>query len=96
MRSHRLCAYVIVRPPNTSLIGSVNKLLLVRFPNLSSDDVIVPGTANLSFNITLNSTDDNNRTLVSNVGRAVVKNLAGKSEGNEILSIDDFNVFACC
>ena len=24
--------------------------LLVRFPNLGSDDVIIPGTANLSFN----------------------------------------------
>ena len=28
-----------------------NQLLLVRFPNLVSDDVIVPGMANLSFNI---------------------------------------------
>ena len=30
--------------------------LLVRFPNLGSDDVIIPGTANLSFNIELSST----------------------------------------
>ena len=29
-----------------------NQLLLVRFPNIGSDDVIVPGTANLS--LTLN------------------------------------------
>ena len=70
-----------------------NQLLLVRFPNLSSDDVIVPGTANLSFNIKLDSTS-NNRTLVSNIGRAI-KKLAVKSEGNEILSIDDFDVLAC-
>ena len=28
-----------------------NQLLLVRFPNLGSDDVIVPGMANLSFKI---------------------------------------------
>ena len=33
--------------------------------------------------------------LVSNVGRAIVKKLAVKSEGNEMLSIDDFDVFAC-
>ena len=32
-----------------------NQLLLVRLPNLSSDNVIVPGTANLSFNIELSS-----------------------------------------
>ena len=30
-----------------------NQLLLVRFPNLGSDDVIIPGTANLSFHIEL-------------------------------------------
>ena len=33
--------------------------------------------------------------LMSNIGRAIVKKLAVKFEGNEILSIDDFDVFAC-
>ena len=42
-----------------------NRLLLVRFPNLGSEDVIVPGTVNLSFNIKLDSIDDKNRTLVT-------------------------------
>ena len=32
---------------------------------------------------------------MSNVGRAVVKKLAVKFEGNEILSVDHFDVFAC-
>ena len=72
-----------------------NQMLLVRFPNSGSDDVIIPGTANLSFNIKLDSTADKNRTLVSNIGRAIVKKLAVKFEGNEILSIDDYDVFAC-
>ena len=35
-----------------------NQLLLVRFPNLGSDDVIVPGMVNLSFNIELSATAD--------------------------------------
>ena len=65
------------------------------FPNLGSDDVIVPGTANLSFNIELTSIADTNRTLVSNIGRAIIKKLAVKFEGNEIMSVDDFDVFAC-
>ena len=69
--------------------------LLVRFPNLGSDDIIIPGTANLSFNIELSSTIDANRTLVSNIGRAIMKKLAVKFEGNEIMSVDDFNIFAC-
>ena len=46
----------------------------VKFPNLGSDDIIIPGMANLSFNIELTSTTDLKRTLVSNIGRAVIKN----------------------
>ena len=77
--------------------------LLVKFPNLGSDDVIIPGTANLSFNIKLTSAVHTNRTLVSNIGRAVmlVSNigravkLAVKFEGNEIMSVDNFDVLAC-
>ena len=49
-----------------------NQQLLVRFPNLGSYDVIVPGTARLAFTISLTSTDDN-RTVVQNLGLAVVK-----------------------
>ena len=45
-----------------------NQLLLVRFPKLGSNDVIVPGMANLSFNIKLSLTADLKRVLVSNVG----------------------------
>ena len=68
--------------------------LLVKFPNLGSDDVIIPGTANLSFNIELTSTVDANRTLVSNI-RAIIKKLAVKFEGNEIMSVDDYDVLVC-
>ena len=51
--------------------------------------------ANLSFNIELSSTVDANRILVSNIGRAIVKKLAAKFEENEIMSIDDYDLFAC-
>ena len=47
-------------------------------------------------NIKLSSKTDLNRTLVSNIGSAIVKKLAVKFEGNEILSVNDFDVFACC
>ena len=50
---------------------------------------------NLSFNIELTSTADLKRTLVSNIGRAIVKKLAVKFEGNEIMSVDDYDIFAC-
>ena len=80
---------------NPSEIDLQAQELLVRFPNLGSDDVIIPGMTNLSFNIELTSTVDANRTLVSNIDRAIVKKLAVKFEGNKIMSIDDFDVFAC-
>ena len=51
--------------------------------------------ANLSFNIELTSTADQNRTLVSNIGRAIIKKLAVKFEGNEIMSVDDYDIFVC-
>ena len=62
---------------------------------MGSDDVIIPGTVNLSFNIELSSTADPKRTLVSNIGRVILKKLAVKFEENEILSTEDFDVFAC-
>ena len=58
-------------------------------------DVIIPGTVNLSFNIELTSTVDANRMLVSNTGRAIIKKLAVKFEGNEIMSVDDYDVLEC-
>ena len=71
------------------------QLLEVKFPNLGSDDIIIPGMANLSFNTELTSTAGPKRMLVSNVGRAIIKKLAVKFEGNEIMSIDDYDIFTC-
>ena len=45
MKGTRQKAIVIHNPSEIDQ----NQLLLVRFPNLGSDDVIVPGTANLFF-----------------------------------------------
>ena len=84
----------VIATHNPSEIEQAQELL-VRFPNLGSDDVIISGTANLSFNIESTSTVDANRTLVSNIGKAIIKKLAVKFEGNEIVSADDYDVFAC-
>ena len=51
--------------------------------------------ANLSFNIELSSTTDPKKKLVSNIGRAIIQKLAVKFEGNEILCINDFDIFTC-
>ena len=47
------------------------------------------------FNIELTSAVYANRALMSNIGRAIIKKLAVKFEGNEIMGVDDFNVLAC-
>ena len=44
-----------------------NQLLLARLHNLGNNNVILTRMANLSFNIKLDSTNDENRKLVSNI-----------------------------
>ena len=39
--------------------------------------------------------EDANRTVVQNLGRAIVKKLTIKISGNEVMSIDDSDVFLC-
>ena len=56
--------------------------------------MIVP-TSKLSFKIQLNSDDDINRTIVNNLGRAIVSKLEVKLEGRSIFILDDSDVFLC-
>ena len=80
----------IIKTNNPSTIGP-GELLTVRFPNLKENQVIIPGTTKLTFNITLAGTDVN-RTLVENLGRNIIRKLVVKLEGNEITSTDDYDV----
>ena len=81
----------IIKTNNPSTIGP-DELLTVRFPDLKENQVIVPGTTKLTFNISLLGTDAN-RTLVKNLGRNITRKFVVKLEGNEIISIDDCNIF---
>ena len=80
----------IIKTNNPSTIGP-GELLTVRFPDLKENQVIIPGTTKLTFNITLAGTDVN-RTLVGNLGRNIIRKLVVKLEGNEIISIDDYDI----
>ena len=51
--------------------------------------------ANLSFNVELTSAVDIDKALVSNIGRVIVKKLAVMFEGNEIMCVDDYDIFVC-
>ena len=68
------------------------ELLTVRFPDLKENQVIVPKTTKLTFDISLSGTDVI-RTLVKNLGRNVIRKLVVKLEGNEIISTDDYDIF---
>ena len=82
---------VITNNPSTI---TRNQQMPVRFPNLGAHDVIVPGTARLAFKITLNS-EDANRTVVQNLGRAIVKKTPIKISGNKVMSLDDSDIYHC-
>ena len=68
-----------------------NELLTVRFPDLKENQVIIPGTTKLTFNISLSGTNVN-KTLVKNLGRNIIRKLVVKFEGNEIISTDDYDI----
>ena len=57
----------VVITNNPSTIDQ-NQQLLVRFPNLSNNDVIVPRTVRLAFEIELVSSKDVNKTIYQNIG----------------------------
>ena len=80
----------IIKMNNPSTI-SPDELLTVHFSDLKENQVIIPGTPKLTFNISLVGTDVN-RTLVKNLGRNIVRKLVVKLEGNEIISNDDYDI----
>ena len=80
----------IIKTNNPSTIGP-GELLTIRFPDLKENQVIIPGTTKLTFNISLVGTDVN-RTLVGNLGRDITRKLVVKLEGNEIISTDDYDI----
>ena len=83
----------VVITNNPSTIDQ-NQQLLVRFPNLSSNGVIVPGTVRLAFEIELTSKDVN-ATIFPNIGRAIIKKTTIRISGNEVMSIDDSDIYHC-
>ena len=81
----------IIKTNNPSTIRP-DELLTVRFPDLKENQVIIPRTTKLTFNVSLSATDAN-RTLVGNLGRNIIRKLVVKLEGNEIISTDDYDIF---
>ena len=75
----------IIKTNNPSTIGP-DELLTVCFRNLKENQVIVPGTTKLTFNISLANTDAN-RTLVKNLYGNIIRKLIVYLE-----IIDDYDI----
>ena len=75
----------IVITNNPSTIDQ-NKQLLVLFPNLSNNDVIVLRSVRFAFEFELTSKDAN-ATIYQNLGRVIVKKRTIRISGNELMSM---------
>ena len=77
----------IIKLTNNPSTIDENQILEIRFPNLSKDDVIVPGSVYLSFSLSVS-----NGNPVNNIIRNIIKSIDIVIEGNKILSVSDSNI----
>ena len=77
----------IIKLTNNPSTIAENQTLEIRFPNLSKNDVIVPGSVYLSFALSVT-----NGNPVNNIIRNIIKGIDIVIEGNTILSINDSNI----
>ena len=90
MRAERAHRQHIVLTHNPSSIEP-GQTLQVRFPNLGENDVIAPGSFFISFALNLKGKKDEARTVVPNIGRKIIKTFKIYFEGNEVLSISNYD-----
>ena len=89
-RAQRAHRQHVVLTHNPSSIEP-GQTLQVRFPSLGENDAIVPGSFFVSFALNLKSKKDEARSVVPNIGRKIIKTFKIYFEGNEVLSINNFD-----
>lgn len=78
---------------NPTVIDATQSLLITQ-GDLHPSGVVVPGSLRLSFEIELISTDAS-RTLVNNIGRALIKKLTVKFGSETLISLENADVYLC-
>ena len=73
-----------------SKIG-LDEFLTVRFPDLKENQVVIPRTTKLIFNISLSGTDTKKLLVINLVGISL-ENFVVELEGNEIINIEDYDI----
>ena len=89
-RAERAHRQHVVLTHNPSSIEP-GQTLQVRFPNLGENDVIAPGSFFISFALNLKGKKDEARSVVPNIGRKIIKTFKIYFEGNEVLSINNYD-----
>ena len=90
MKAERAHRQHVVLTHNPSSIEP-GQSLQVRFPNLGNTEVIVPGSFFISFALNLKGRKDEARSVVPNIGRKIIKTFKIFFEGNEVLSINNYD-----
>ena len=90
MKAARAHRQHVVLTHNPSSIEP-GQTLQVRFPNLGADEVIAPGSFFISFALNITGDKDKSRSVVPNVGRKIIKTFKIFFEGNEVLSIANYD-----
>ena len=65
----------------------------IEIPHGSRDQVIVPDTVKITFNIDIESTDDKTRSVVNNVGRALVRKKVLMLGSKDIDTINNSDIY---
>ena len=68
------------------------QLLVVEFPNLSSQHAIIPGSVKLNGTVKLSGNADTGRIVVDNYGRNRFKQMIVKIGGHEIINVDNYHI----
>ena len=82
----------VTQPTNTPLPNPSGQTLF-RFPSLSQDMVVVPGSVRLVYGVTLTRETSLTARFVCNLGRAIIDRLTIRMQGKEHYSLQSYGDF---
>lgn len=74
-------------------------MVTIDFPKLEPDAVVVPGSARVAFELALTNgssgTADTARTIVYNIGRAIITKIVVRMGGFDVFTLDNADLYYC-
>jgi hypothetical protein len=85
--------------PNKVTTVDQRQMVTIDFPQLKPDDVIVPGSARVAFDLALTNgssgTADTARTIVNNISRAIITKIVVRMGGYDLYTLDNADLYFC-